>query len=196
MNEIEIVFDLQSPQEKNTSIRVFIAEKPEADLLYKFMSGADGTWEVLRDFSELDSVEWIPKNEGQYVIMVQAKRKDSNRPFDYVSRSIYTVGKEEDKLIKDIYIDKTRLTVGDKLNLSVEANKLPVVYRYWIKKNDNWELIKDYSAENTLSLSVKETGEHEILVECKALDSKNKFDDFKKIKFQADPIKKLEITNF
>lgn len=196
MNEIEIVFDLQSPQEKNTGIRISIAEKPQSNLLYKFMSGADGTWEVLRDFSELDSVEWIPKTEGQYVIMVQAKQIDSNRPFDYVSRSTYTVGKKEDKLIKDIYIDKSRLTVGDKLNLSVEANKLPVVYRYWIKKNDNWELIKDYSAENALSLSVKETGEHEILVECKTLDSKNKFDDFKKIKFQADPIKKIEITDF
>ncbi|MBL4937184.1 triple tyrosine motif-containing protein [Clostridium sp. YIM B02515] len=195
MNDISIVFNVESPQEKNTKIVMSIDEKPKERLQYKFIVGSDGTWETLKDFSEGESVEWLPKKEGKYTIMVQAKEKDSSKSFDYFAKADYTIG-EEEKLIKHIYLDKSKLKIGDKLYLSVETSVVPVVYRYWIKEKENWNLIKDYSAENTLALSVRETGEQEILVECKTLESKNKFDDFEKVKFEVEGIKKLEITNF
>jgi hypothetical protein len=195
MNEINIVFDLQSPQEKDKQINITIEEKPEKNLLYKFMVGCDGTWETLKDFGQEDSASWTPKKDCKYVIMVQAKVPSSSKSFDYVSRAEYIIG-EEEKLIKNVYLDKTRFAIGEKLNLHVEANRAPVVYRYWIKENDSWELIKDYSADDNLLWSVKDSGQHEILVECKGLDSKNKFDDFQKVTFQVEDIKKLEITDF
>lgn len=196
MNEINIVFDLQSPQEKDKPINIAIEEKPKEELLYKFIVGSDGTWETLKDFSEDYSVRWFPKKEGKYTIMVQAKSSNSTKSFDYVSRADYIIGEEEEKLIKNIHIDKEKLTVGEKLNLIVEVSKAPCVFRYWIKERDNWELIKDYSADNNLIWSIKDSGEHEILVECKTLDSKDKFDDFHKVKFQVEEIKKLEIIDF
>lgn len=195
MNDISIVFNVQSPQEKNTEIVISIHEKPKEGLEYKFIVGSDGTWETLKDFSEGESVEWLPKKEGKYTIMVQAREKDSSKSFDYFAKADYTIG-EEEKLIKHVYLDKSKLKIGDKLYLSVETSVVPVVYRYWIKEKENWNLIKDYSAENTLALSVREAGEQEILVECKTLESKNKFDDFEKVKFEVEGIKKLEITNF
>lgn len=195
MNEISIVFDLQSPQEKDKKINIAIEERPDKNLLYKFMVGCDGTWETLKDFGQEDSTSWTPKKECRYVIMVQAKVPNSLKSFDYVSRAEYIIG-EEEKLIKNVYLDKISFTVGEKLNLHVEANRAPVVYRYWIKENDSWELIKDYSADDNLLWSVKDSGQHEILVECKGLDSKNKFDDFQKVAFQVENIKKLEITDF
>ena len=196
MNEINIVFDLQSPQRKDKQINIAIEEKAEKNLLYKFIVGCHGTWETLKDFSHEDNISWTPKKECKYVIMVQAKAPNSSKPFDYVSRTDYIIGEEEEKLIKNVYLDKTSLTVGEKLNLYVEVNRAPVVYRYWIKENDSWELIKDYSADDNLLWNVKESGEHEILVECKALDSKNKFDDFQKVSFLVEDIRKLEITDF
>lgn len=196
MNEIEIVFDLQSPQEKSTKINISIGNNTEDTLLYKYMVGLDGTWENLSDFCNKDSVEWQPLNEGKYVIMVQAKISDSNKSFNYVARADYVIGKAEEKLIREVFLDKNSLTIGDKLNVLVEVNKLPVVYRYWIKERDNWELIKDYSADNSLNFTAKSNGDKEILVECKALESKNKFDDSKIVKFHVEDIKKLEITDF
>ncbi|MCM8711875.1 triple tyrosine motif-containing protein [Clostridium sp. SYSU_GA19001] len=196
MNEIVITFDLESPQQKNTEINISISKIPDNNLLYKFMVGFDGTWETLKDFGTEEKVTWIPKNDGKYVIMVQAKKKGSSRSFDYVSRAEYTIGKDEERLINSIYLDKTSLKVGDKLNLTVEAKKIPAVFRYWIREKENWELLKDYSAENSLSFSVKDSGEQEILVECKALDSKNRFDDSQKVKFYVNDIKKVEITDF
>jgi hypothetical protein len=196
VNEIKIVFDLQSPQRKNKPINITIDEKLEKNLLYKFMVGCDGTWETLQDFSEKDSVTWTSEKECKYVVMVQAKIPNSSKSFDYVSRADYTIGQEDERLIKNVYLEKKRLTVGDKLNLHIEANRAPVVYRYWIKENDKWEIIKDYSADDNLLWSVKDPGQHEILVECKGLDSKNRFDDFEEVTFQVEDIKMLEITDF
>lgn len=196
MNEVAIEFNNSSPQNKGGSIIINIGDKPENNLLYKFMVGADGTWNTLKDFSTDESVEWIPGGDGKYIIMIQAKRKNSVKPFDYVSKTDYIIGKTENYLIKNIYLDKEKFNIGDKITINVEAAKSPVVYRYWIKENDKWELVKDYSPENNLVWSVKDSGVHEILVECKALDSKNKYDDMKKIAFEVVATKKLEITNF
>lgn len=196
MNEIVLNLEAQNSSEKDTSINIIVKESPEDKLLYKFILGIDGAWETLRDYSELSSILWIPKKEGTYTIMVQARKAITTKAFDYVSRIQYTVGLKEEKLIKGIYLEKEKLTVGDKLTLTVEANKMPVVFRYWIKENGNWELIKDYSADNNLNWSVKDSGEQEILVECKALDSKNKFDDNGSVKFEVEQIRRLEITDF
>jgi hypothetical protein len=197
MNELSIVFDVESPQQKDSKINIAIAEKPNDNLLFKYIVGSNGTWETIKDFTNEDSIYWEPKKEGKYVIMVQAKEAESNKSFDYVSRAQYVIGEEQqEKLIRNIYLDKTNLTVGDKLNLTVEASRVPAVYRYWIRENNDWELIKDYSADNNLTWSIKDSGEYEILVECKSPDSKNKFDDYQKVVFKVDGTKQLEITDF
>lgn len=196
MNEIGVRFDVENSNVNAEKIIILAADKPEEKLLYKFIIGIDGTWETLKDYGMEDSVLWEPRKKGTHTIMVQAKRENTSKAFDYVSRIEYTVGGEPEKLLKGIFLEEEKLTVGDKLNLTVEVSKMPVVYRYWIKDSGNWELIKDYSAENNLIWSVKDIGEQEILVECKALDSKNKFDDSGSIKFQVESFKKPEITDF
>lgn len=196
MNELVLNFEPQSTKDETRSINIIVAEKPEEKLLYKFLLGKGGTWETLKDYSDASSILWTPEKDGTYTIMVQAKNAKTAKAFDYMSKVDYCVGLKEENLIKEIYLEKEKLAVGDKLNLTVEVNKMPAVYRYWIKKNENFEIIKDYSADNNLIWSVKDSGEQEILVECKALDSKNKFDDSKSVKFKVDPIKKLEITDF
>lgn len=196
MNEITVVFNLESPQEKEKNILISIGDRPEENLLFKFIIGCDGTWETLKEFGFEETVEWMPKEEGKYIIMVQTKRKDSTKPFDYVTRLDYIIGKVEEKIISNVNLDKQLLDLGDKLKVSVDVKKVPVMYRYWIRENDNWELAKDYSADNTLIWSVKSTGKQEVLVECKTLDSKNKYDDFQKVQFEVKSVKRLEITNF
>lgn len=190
------MFNLESPQEKGNNIIISIGDTPEENLLFKFIIGCDGTWETLKEFDNEETVEWMPKEEGKYIVMVQARRKDSTKPFDYVTRLDYIIGKVEEKIISSVNLDKQLLDLGDKLRLSVDVKKMPVMYRYWIRENDNWELAKDYSADNTLVWTVKSTGKQEVLVECKTLDSKNKYDDFQKVQFEVRPVKKLEITNF
>lgn len=196
MNELTISCNLESPQEKNTKIVISIDNNLEENLLYKYMIVCNGIWSTLKDFSEADKVQWIPEEDGKYIIMVQGKRKDGNNSFDYVSRIDYIIGKVEEKLINAVNLDRHDLNLGDKLNLFVDTNKVPLMFRYWLRANDEWEIIKDYSADNTLSWVVKFEGKGELLVECKNIDSKNNYDDFEIISFEALPLKGIEITSF
>lgn len=196
MNEINIKCGLESPQDKNTNITLSIEAKPEEGLLYKFIVGSEGTWKNLKDYSEEGTVNWLPTEDGRYIIMVQAKHKGSGKPFDYVSRMDYVIGKIEEKVITNVFLEKNKLNVGEKISVNVEANKMPVVYRFWVKFEDNWQLIRDYSADNTLKWSVKKPGKHELLVECKHPDSKKSYDDFMKAEFEVLKIRQVEIKDF
>lgn len=196
MNELAINFNLESPQEKNSKIVISIEDTLEEDLLYKYMIGSNGTWTTLKDFTNDRSVEWTPKEEGKYIIMVEGKKKDGHRSFDYISRIDYIIGKVEEKLINSLSLDQYELNLGEKLNLFVDANKVPLMFRYWIRVKDKWEIIKDYSADNTLTWVVKSEGKGQILVECKNIDSKNSYDDFETIEFEVIPLKEIQITDF
>ncbi|MGH4138718.1 triple tyrosine motif-containing protein [Clostridium sp.] len=196
MNEMNILFSTENLQEKEKEIVISVGNKVEDNLSYKFLIGLKGTWTTLKDLSEASAAIWKPDTEDKYSIMVQAKRKESKKPFDFISKTEYTVGTVCEKLISEIYIDKNEIRVGEKITLTVDSTKIPIMYRYWVCENDNWLLLKDYSTENVLTWAPKYSGEQEFLVECKDLDSKNAFDDFMKIEFNVKGIKSLEIIRF
>lgn len=196
MNELAISCNLESPQEQKSKIIISIDNNLKEELIYKYMIGCNGTWNVLKDFTEDESVEWIPEDEGKYILMVQAKKVNGSKSFDYVSRMDYVIGKVEEKLINGIYINNKKLKLGDKLNITVNTSKVPLMFRYWIKMKNEWEMIKDYCAENMLSWVVKSDGRGQILVECKNVDSRNNYDDFKIEEFQVVPLKEIKITDF
>lgn len=196
MDEMNINFNLNSPQEKGKEIIIYIENTLQDNLLYKFFIGCNGLWDTLQDFSENSSISWIPEEDGKYTIMVQAKKSDSNKIFDYVGRKDFIIGKAEEKLIYSIDIDKNTVKIGEKISITVNSNKVPIMYRYWLREDSNWNMIKDYSAENTISLTAKKLGKSEILVECKDIDSKNNYDDFNKVEFNVMPLKNIEIKDF
>ncbi|WP_027626733.1 triple tyrosine motif-containing protein [Clostridium lundense] len=196
MDEININFNLNSPQEKGKEIIICIENTLQDNLLYKFFIGCNGLWDTLQDFSENSSVSWIPEENGKYTIMIQAKKLDSNKIFDYVCRKDFIIGEEDEKLIYSINIDKNKVKIGEKINITVNSNKVPIMYRYWLREDSNWNMIKDYSAENTLRLTTKKLGKSEVLVECKEIDSKNNYDDFSKVEFNVMPLKNIEIKDF
>ncbi|MBU5485357.1 triple tyrosine motif-containing protein [Clostridium sp. MSJ-11] len=196
MDDINIIFNLNSPQEKGTDINIKVENKSGEELLYKFFIGSNGVWDIIQDFNELNWVNWTPEEDGKYTIMVQAKKKDSSKLFDYVLRNDYIIGKSEEALISSLNIDKKVVKVGDKITATVVSNKAPIMYRYWIREEYSWNLIKDYSTENVIVFTAKTPGKNEILVECKDINSKNSYDDFDKIDFEILPLEKVEIKNF
>jgi hypothetical protein len=196
MNEVNIITSLESPQEKNREIRISIENKIEDGLLYKFLIGNDGTWETIKDFHEDSYALWNPQEDGKYIIMVLAKREGSKKSHDYISKIDFIIGAVEEKLIKNVTLDKVEAKIGQKINITVEPSRLPIMYRYWIKENAKWHLIKEYSIENTLTYTAKIEGELEILVECKDEASLNVFDDFASVKFRVLPVEDVVIKNF
>ncbi|WP_040329869.1 triple tyrosine motif-containing protein [Clostridium ihumii] len=195
MNEMNIITNLESPQEKGKDITISIENEVEKNLTYKFLIGNDGMWETIKGFSIDNFAVWKPIMDGKYIIMVQAKVQGSKKPFDYMSRSDFIVGKREEKLIKSIEVDKNEVKVGEKVTVTANSNSASIMYRYWIKENSKWILIKDYTVDNSLSYTPKFKGDMEFLVECKSIYSSNLFDDFNSINFTVLPISKLEIKS-
>ncbi|WP_242947013.1 triple tyrosine motif-containing protein [Clostridium haemolyticum] len=187
MNEIIIGCNEKSPKQNDGKVVIEILSHPNEDLLYKFIVGYDGTWETLRDFSDEKSLVWCPQKQGSYIIMVQARKRNSNKAFDYVSRREFYLEKPKkelskkiklksgSRLISKIVLDKNILTIGEKLNVSVETKDDKLMFRYMINKNEKWLLLKDYCPEKKFMWSANLPGKYEILVQCKYINSEKKF---------------------
>ncbi|WP_426349721.1 triple tyrosine motif-containing protein [Alloiococcus sp. CFN-8] len=195
MKELEVSFSVDSPQARGQDIKIEVINKKK-DCLYKFSAGLEGVWTSLKDYSNETSCLWRPERDGKYTIIIQEKHKNSKRTFDNNTRVDYVIGSVEEELIKAVSIDKEELLIGEKLSVLVDTSIKPVMLKYWISGREGWELIKDYTSENELFYTVNESGKHDILIECKTIESSNNFDDFKTVSFFVSDIDKVQITDF
>lgn len=195
MKELLIDFDNKSPADLNKNINIAVTLEENDDVEYKFMEGIEGIWKPIQDFSKSNICTWKPTKPGKYMIMVQGKSINCKNAYDYLGRSEYEIV-ESVNLIADVEINKSKINVGEKLHISVVANQDLVLYRFWIKGENDWELLRDYTTENEFVFTATKAGNIEILVECKKVDSERNVDEFKTIKFEVMELEKIEITNF
>ncbi|MGL4654510.1 MAG: triple tyrosine motif-containing protein [Sarcina sp.] len=194
----ELYIDIYTRKIENKEIyEIKIDKNIDDDLLYKILIGREGVWEALDDeFSRKDEFQWTPLKKGNYHILAQAKKVGSAKSFDYkVTRSV-SVGVNEESLIQDIFINKEVYDIGDKVEIMVESNIKPVMYRYFISSKEGWRLMRDYTPDNTLNFTANEAGSFDVLVECKIPDSDNNFDDYNTINFVVNNIENVEIVDF
>ena len=196
MNEFEVNFNRESPQKINDEIVMSIGNKIEENLSYKYCVGLNGKWTTLKEFSKETQATWKPTENGIYTIIVQAKREDEQKSFNYLGKVDYVIGEIEENIIKAVTLDKRELTVGEKIEAKVEVVRKGVLFRYGIVENGKWRLLKDYSAEDMITWTVTKIGKQEVIVQCKLIDSKEKFDDTKSVEFNVLPIKNMQIKNF
>lgn len=196
MNEMIIGTSLASPQQKGTKIKLYIENKMSDDLLYKFIVKCDGgCWETIKDFQEDSFTYWTPMEDGKYIVMVLSKTEDSKKSHNFTSRMDFIIGAVGEKLIKNITVSSDEIRLGEKIEINVVTSRLPIMCKYWIKKECKWDLIKDYSEDNVLSFTPDHEGDMEILVECKDEKSENQFDDFGNIGFKVMPMEDVNIKD-
>lgn len=196
MNELETSFNAEISNGENKE-KIIKIKNTDEDMLYKFIIGADGIWKTIQDFSKDDTCIWTPKNPGNYTMMIQGKYKNSKKPFDCITKEeIFILDNDKQNLISDIKVDGTDLTIGEKLTIKVISIEAPVLYRFWIGGKQGWEPIKDYTSQGKLVYTAIKEGRHEILVECKRPESKEKFDDYKTVIFDVKEKTKIEIVKF
>ena len=196
MNEMIICTSLPSPQDKGTEIKINIENKISEGLLYKFLVKCDGgSWNTIRDFHEDMSAIWKPEEDGKYMIMVQSKKPDSKKSHEFTSRMDFIIGTLSEKLINKVILSSNEISLGEKIEVNVVPNRLPILSRYWLKEDGDWKLIKDYSLDTMLSFVPNNDGDLELLIECKDEASENQFDDFTNISFKVFPMKPIRINN-
>lgn len=209
MSELLIKFDKESPGILDEKINIkVISEVNPNNIEYKFLEGVPGernlAWRHIQDFSEKNECEWRPKKPGEYMIMVQAKEKDSinlkNINAKYtVKNSIKDIEEknEKDKLIKGLIKEKELLILGEKINVEViTKEEETLLYRFLMKGEQGWEVIKNYSPDNKLTFTTNRSGEIEILTECKRASSKENVEDFERVTFKVTEQPKIEVEGF
>ena len=104
---------------------------------------------------------------------------------------------KELSIIKDIIIDKEEIVVGEKCSIEVKPkNENRCLYRFYIKRYKDWDIVRDYDTNNILKYTATEAGEKEFLIQCKRMESTENFEDYRTIKVNVKNISKIEITNF
>ncbi|MDK0538715.1 triple tyrosine motif-containing protein [Clostridium perfringens] len=205
MGELLLELDTRDIIEDNSPVNIKIVNNTHDNLRYKILTGKDGIWETLREFEKGNEFIWNPKEDGEYMIMVQGRKENSTKPFDYkvtqsvnVKRRVDGLQNEikEEKLIKGIYLNKDVFNVGEKAELKVDSNNENIMYRYFISGKNGWQLIKDYTLENKLNYTINESGQFEFLIECKKTSSTNTADDYATVIFTSKEFVKPEIINF
>ncbi|MGG7079249.1 triple tyrosine motif-containing protein [Clostridium sardiniense] len=196
MGDMNILFGKKSPQEPKENIEIGVEFEEEID--FKVLIGNDGIWNTIKNFNNKKSCVWTPKNEGEYIVMVQGKRKGSKKPFEFLAKEEYIIGKSlgEEKLIKEILLDKEECFTGEKVNIEVVSSKEVLLYRFWRRGDNGWEPVRDYSTDNKLSYAAVREGTEEVLIECKKTNSKENVDEYKTVKFKVKEKNKVEITDF
>ncbi|WP_234121742.1 triple tyrosine motif-containing protein [Clostridium hydrogenum] len=196
MEELEIVFDKQSPQCKNQDINIKIENYINKDLLYKFIIGHNGKWNILKDFSKEIFAVWSPKTDGIYTVMIQAVEENDSKAFSYMDKTDYIIGKLEKNLIKNLILDKKEVNVNEKISATAHSIVSDVVFRYKIKYGDEYIILKNYTTDNTVSWRPQKIGKQELIVECKRPSSKQEADSTKKVEYNVRPVDKVEIIDF
>ena len=195
MKEVLIDFDNKSPSNLNEDINIAAFLSAKDDIEYKFIEGLDGVWTPIRDFEKNNICTWRPKRPGKYMIMVQGKSSNCKNFYDYLGRAEYEII-ENKNLIKEVNVDKYKVVVGEKVNIDVVVEEELVLYRFWIKGKQDWEILRDYTTEKSFVFTAKESGNVEILIECKKVSSDKNVDDFTTIKIQVKNLDEIEIKNF
>lgn len=202
MNEINIVCNPESPQEKYEEIKISVQNDIKEDLTYKFLIGIDGKWKILQDFCEKKQVVWKPEEDGDYILMIQGKKAKSKRPFDYISKTDFSVGNKFEILKKQVPIDEyknfsptttnkleirnfrctsKKLFVNKEITFKVDVENNSdenILYKFInIDNKGNIDCIQDFSFKGIVSLVEKNKGNYKLLCLVKNVYSKNEYDD-------------------
>lgn len=161
MNELLIEIKEKSiDQDGKKTIGIFVQSLFREKLLYKFFESKNGTWKVIKNFTEDNYVYWNPTEEGKYIIMIQAKEVDSTNSFDYVERVEYINEKESNDIAKtniDNEKEKKQYNKGiyiqdiQKNNLEKFEQKIKSKFEYEYLNPYEEMFEKKYSKANNIS---------------------------------------------
>lgn len=209
MDEMNININIEefSPHKNHKKkLLITIDNNFKDELLYKVLIGRNGKWNTIREYSLENKVIWEGDLKGDYMVMVQGRNKESNKPFDYTERVEYAVGtdvsKEEraDLEITSFNCLSENKMTGEYITFEISTGQKlfrKVLYKFIkVSEDGNMETIREYSDDNYLSYIEKLPGKYKLLAVVKYDDSKSEFDDRAVISYEVRPCDKVFIHNF
>ena len=142
-------------------------------ITYKFYYKKDGTYTMIKDYSDSSSIEWTPEEEGTYAVYVAAKDASGKIVSKYIN---FTVGKGVE--ITDISLDKTTIKVGDSVNIKTTATgNSNLQYRVAVHDFENtWTTLHDFKSSNTTTWTPEIADKYVIWID--VIDEDGNYDSF------------------
>lgn len=162
------VADKVSPQVADTTIKLSAtATGGNGTLEYKFICKNTETNEekTLSDYSTNSIIEWIPMTAGTYRLSVLVKDSNGNTNEEYFEFTIDS--KYTDIVINSLNLDKTEVSVGEKISISAEAKGGigNLTYKFYYEKDSKYTLIQNHSSESSVTWAPEEEGEYYVYVD-------------------------------
>lgn len=162
----EFTASKESPQVVGTAIDLNVKASGEGTLSYKYEVNS----KVVSDFSNSNKFNWVPTEEGKYIIKVTVK--DSNGKT--ASKELkYTITKPETSLeIKDIQFDKNTGEVGSPVKITVATEGTgKILYSVSIHEiKDGWKIINKNSNSNVSQWTPSKAGRYKVWIDAKDSD--------------------------
>ena len=100
------------------------------------------------------------------------------------------------EIIDEIIIENDKIIVGEKAVINVKSiDGNTYLYKFYIKDNNEWSIIREYDTDNTLIYTATKAGRMEVLVQSKRLSSTENFEDFRIIDIDVEENEHVEIVN-
>ncbi|PER25267.1 hypothetical protein CN490_21080 [Bacillus cereus] len=92
------------------------------------------------------------------------------------------------ELIRDVESPK----LGQAITFTAKATgSSQPVYEFWVKEDGKWRVVQDYSKINTFTYKPNKTGQYNVSVYAKAIDSKVKQESYKVQRFKVEEQEKV-----
>lgn len=162
----EFTASKESPQVVGTAIDLNVKASGEGTLSYKYEVNS----KVVSNFSNSNKFNWVPTEEGEYIIKVTVK--DSNGKT--ASKELkYTITKPETSLeIKDIQFDKNTGEVGSPVKITVATEGTgKILYSVSIHEiKEGWKIINKNSNSNVSQWTPSKAGRYKVWIDAKDSD--------------------------
>lgn len=170
---------------------------PSSESLYKFWirNNSTGKWTVLKDYNQSRLLNWVPKDSGEYRLVIHVKHNYSNKEYDDYAYADLNVRNQPLSINSfdvegDSYIGKPQL-----LSTSATGNG-EELYKYWIQDltTKKWKVLRNYSTDPQLEWIPEKAGRYQLVVHSKDRLSTAEYDDYT-YKYVNISESKSEISN-
>lgn len=138
--------------------------------LYKFWVLENNQWKVIKDYSSDNSMSYKIPSIGDYRFSVYVKDKNSLLECDNMKLLDLIVS----PTIKLNTSNNTTYLNGEKVKLIANTDITgDYEYKFWVLENNNWNVIQDYSSNNTAYFTPKQLGNMKVSVYVKNKNNKD-----------------------
>jgi hypothetical protein len=167
VTSVQVSTDLASPQVLGNTITLKATSIGSIDPEYAFFISQSGVITTLQEFSNSDTVTWIPSKTGSFKIIVHAKDKMTSK---YEARSELTYEVKRGKVASvQVSTDLASPQVlGNTITLKATSiGSLDPEYSFFVSQNGVITTLQEFSNNDTVTWTPSKSGSYKIIVHAK-----------------------------